>query len=185
LARGLLPALGIAIALLCLGGCGGSSSTQGQGASSSEQATTQSAPKEENAEASIEGFGEEAGGSERQEVEGAFHGYLGAIAQGDEQKACSYLAARVSESLKQLAAKAKKTPSCPQLLEALLSPEADQIARGQAEGKITKVRIKGDTAFVVFHAPGARLYQLTLAREGEGWRVTSLSAAVLAPAGVG
>jgi hypothetical protein len=161
--------------LLCLAGCGRDSSTQ----SSSE--ATQSAAPEPNAEESIEGFGSEAEGSERQEVEGAFHSYLGAIAQGDDEKACSYLGARVTETLSELAAKAKKPLSCPQLLEALLSPQADQIARGQEEGKIAKVRLKGDTAFVVFHAPGARLFQLTMAREGGAWRVTSLSASVLAP----
>jgi hypothetical protein len=118
-------------------------------------------------------------------VEGAFHGYLGALAEGDEEGACAYLAASVQQSLSRLAAKAKKPPSCPQLLEALLSPEAAEIAKGQDEGKIAKVRVKGDTAFVVFHAPGARLFQLTLAREGGRWKATSLSAAVLAPAGTG
>jgi hypothetical protein len=66
-------------------------------------------------------------------------------------------------------------------LEALLSPEAAEIAKGQAEGEVTKIRVKGDTAFVVFHAPGARLYQLTLAREEGEWKATSLSASVLAP----
>jgi hypothetical protein len=180
LARGVIAALGIVLALLCLGGCGGgssSSSTQ----SLSEQTTTQSAPAEQNAEESIESFGEEAGGSEREEVLTAFHGYLGALAEGDEQTACSYLAVRVTESLSQLAAKAKKPLACPQLLEALLSPQAGQIAKAQAEGEVTKIRVKGDTAFVVFHAPGARLYELTLAREGEGWKATSLSASVMAP----
>jgi ketosteroid isomerase-like protein len=166
------------LALLCLGGCGGGGSST---RSSSEASSQQSAPPQQNAEASIEGFGEEAEGSERAEVEGAFHSYLGAIAAGDEEAACSYLAARVTESLQQLAAKAKKEISCPQLLEALLSPQAAQIAEGQAEGEVTKIRVKGDTAFVVFHAPGARLYQLTLAREEGEWKATSLSASVLAP----
>jgi hypothetical protein len=173
--------VGIALALLCLGGCGGGGSSQSQTQGSSEPTSAKSAPTEENAEESIEGFGEEAGGSEREEVLSAFHGYLGALAEGDEQTACDYLAARVTESLQQLAAKAKKQVDCPELLEALLSPQADQIARGQDEGKITKVRVKGDTAFVVFHAPGARLYQLTMVSEGGEWKATSLAASVLAP----
>ena len=167
--------------LLCLGGCGGDSSSQGSTQSSSEQTTTQSAPAEQNAEESIEGFGEEAGGSTREEVLGAFHGYLGALAEGNEETACSYLAATVQQSLSRLGAKAKKPLNCPQLLELLLSPQADQIAKGQAEGEITKIRVEGDTAFVVFHAPGARLFQLTLGREGGEWKATSLSASVLAP----
>ena len=165
--------------LLCLGGCGGGGSSQSQ--STSEPTTAQSAPTEGNAEASIEGFGEEAEGSEREEVLDVFHGYLRALAQEDEQSACSYLAAGVQRSLAQLGAKAEKSLDCPQLLEALLSPQADQIARDQDEGKIVKVRVEGDRGFVVFHAPGARLYELTMAREGEEWRATSLSASVLAP----
>jgi len=176
-----LPALGILLAALFLAGCGGGGSSSSQG--SSEQATAQGASTEQGAEASIEGFGEEAEGSGREEVLAAFHGYLGAIAAGDEQEACSYLGAQVTETLSQLAAKAKKHLSCPQLLEALLSPDADRIARAQAEGQVAKVRIEGDTAFVVFHAPGARLFQMNLAREEEGWRIASLSASVLAPAG--
>jgi len=173
------------LALLCLAGCGGGGSSQGQGStqSSSEATSAQGAAKEQSAEASIEGFGEEAEGSGREEVLAAFHGYLGAIAEGDEQEACSYLGKTVTETLSELAAKAKKSPSCAGLLEALLSPQAGEIARAQAEGKVTKVRIEGDTAFVVFHAPGARLFQLNLAREGGEWKVTSLSASVLAPAG--
>ena len=181
-----LPALGIALALLCLAGCGGGDSpSQGQGStqSSSEATSAQGAAKEQSAEASIEGFGEEAEGPEREEVEGTFHSYLGAIAEGDEQEACSYLGKTVTETLSELAAKAKKPLSCPELLEALLSPEAAEIAKGQDESKVTKVRIKGDTAFVVFHAPGAGLFQLNLAREGGEWKVTSLSASVLAPSG--
>jgi hypothetical protein len=171
------------LTLLCLGGCGGgSSSSQGSTQSQSEP-TTPSAAKEQNAEESIEGFGEEAEGSEREEVLDAFHGYLGAIADKDYPAACSQLAANVQQSLEQLAAKAKKPLSCPQLLEALLSPQADQIARGQEEGKVTKIRVKGDSAFVVFHAPGARLYQLTMAREGGDWKAASAVGSVLTPSG--
>lgn len=175
---------GLLLCLLALWGCGGGSSSTSQAQSSGETQqgqTAKSAPKEENAEESIEGYGSEAGGSDRAALLSTFHGYLGALAEGDEQKACSYLADNVRQSLQQLAAKAKKSLSCPQLLEALLSPQADRIAKVQAEGKVTKVRIKGNTAFLVFHAPGARLYQLTLAKEGNEWKTTTLSAAVLAP----
>jgi hypothetical protein len=179
LARAVLPALGLLLALLCLGGCGGGSSSS-QGEAKQEQ-TTQGPPPEQNAEESIEGFGEEAEGSTRADVLAAFHGYLGAIAAKDYPAACAYLAASVQQSLSQLAAKAKKPLSCPRLLEALLSPQADQIAEGQEEGQVTKVRVKGETAFLVFHAPGARLYELTLAKEGGEWKATSLSASVLAP----
>jgi hypothetical protein len=164
--------------LLCLlallPGCGGSADT-----STPTATATNSQPTSENAEESIEGFGEEAEGSDREELLFVFHRYLGAIAAGDEEKACSHLGEQVGESLDQLA-KAKNA-GCPETLEALLSPEAAKLARSQERGRIEKVRLEGSTAFVVFHAPGARLYQLNLAREDDEWRVSALSASVLAP----
>ena len=180
MARALAPAA-LLFALLCLGGCGGGgSSSQSSTQSSSEATTTQSAPAEQNAEESIEGFGEEAEGSERGEVLGAFHAYLGALADVDYPAACFRLSARVRHSLSHLT---KGKLSCERAMALLLAPSTAKTTAQQDEGKITKVRLKGDTAFVVFHAPGARLYQLTLAREGGRWKVTSLSAAVLAPSG--
>lgn len=97
------------------------------------------------------------------------------------EAACSYLAERVRESLEQLTSKARKPFSCAETLEALLSPEANEIAKSQDQGQIRKVRFQDDTAFVVFRAPGARLYQLNLNREGGEWKVALLSASVLAP----
>jgi hypothetical protein len=163
------------LALLCLlallPGCGGSGDAPTTAATSP--------PQRKNAEESIEGFGEGAEGSDREELLLAFHGYLGALAASDEEKACAYLGERVSESLDQLAK--GKNAGCPEILEALLSPEAGKVARAQERGRIEKVRVEGDTAFVVFHAPGARLYQLNLIREDDEWRVSALSASVLAP----
>ena len=173
MSRGALLALLLGAVLLS--GCGGG----GSSSSTETQSTSQAAPQ--NAEASIEGYGDEAEGSDREAVLSAFHAYFGALAQGDEQAACSRLGANVQRSLQSLAAKSKKELSCAQLLELLLSPQAKQIAKGQANGKITKVRIKGDTAFIVFHAPGARLYQLTMVEEEGEWKATTLSASVLAP----
>ena len=161
-----------------LSGCGGGSSGE---SSSSTQSSNEAQEAPQNAEASIEGYGEEAEGADREAVLSSFHEYLGAQAQGDDAKACDLLATNVQESLQSLAAKSKKELTCAQLLELLLSPQAKQIAKGQAEGEIRKVRVKGETAFVVFHAPGARLYQLTMVEEEGEWKTTSLSASVLAP----
>jgi hypothetical protein len=169
---------GIAVFLLgalLLTGCGGGFSSS----SSSSSATSEKAPQ--NAEESIEGYGEEASGSDREALLSAFHEYFGSLADGEDTKACAFLSSRVQESLQILAAKAKKHFTCAELLEALLSPDAKQIAKGQAEGKIEKVRIKDDTAFIVFHAPGAKLFQMTMAKEDGEWKATTLSAAVLAP----
>jgi hypothetical protein len=63
----------------------------------------------------------------------------------------------------------------------LLTPQAYATSREQARGTVRKVRVKDDQAFVVFHAPGARLYQLPLTYEKAEWRVGLLVASVLAP----
>jgi hypothetical protein len=171
-----LSVLALLLALLCLGGCGGGSSSQSSSEAQQEQA--KSAPTEQNAEASIEGFGEEAGGSEREEVLGAFHAYLGALAAKDYQAACAHLAVAVRDSLSQLT---KGKLPCSKAMAILVAPSATKGAAQQDRGKVTKVRVEGERGFVVFHAPGARLYQLTLAREGGAWKAGSAVGSVLAP----
>ena len=167
-------------ALLCiavLAGCGAGGNSQG--ASSSTRATPPAASSNESAEASIEGFGEEAEGKDREQLLSVFHRYLGSLSEGDEATACAYLGEPVRASLDQFSR--AKDAGCPEILEAILVPEAGAIARGQERGRITKVRLEGDTAFVVFHAPGARLYQMNLAKENGRWKASLLSPSVLAP----
>lgn len=161
--------LALALALLALGGCGG-----GAGAGSTAIRAAAGGEK------SIEDFGSEASGPDRGRILAAFSGYLKAIAQKDYGSACSGLSATVQRSLEQLAGKGSKQ-DCAALLPRLLSPTAPGIARGQAAGKIAKVRVQGERAFVVFQAPGARLYELPTVREGAEWKAGLLSPSILVP----
>ncbi len=111
----------------------------------------------------------------------AFHEYFAALAAGDAASACEHLSAAVHESLAQLAGKQAGGTECTRTLPALLSPDAPQIAREQERGRIARVRVEGDRAFVVFHAPGAKLYQLTMQREDGTWKSTVVAASVLVP----
>ncbi len=43
------------------------------------------------------------------------------------------------------------------------------------------MRVQGDRAFVVFHAPGAKLYQMTMVQEGGNWKTATVAASVLVP----
>ena len=65
----------------------------------------------------------------------------------------------------------------------LLAPSAAKAAAGQDEGKVAKVRVGGERGFVVFHAPGARLFSLAMVREGGEWKAGGAVGSVLAPAG--
>jgi hypothetical protein len=60
-------------------------------------------------------------------------------------------------------------------------PTAVAIAREQANGHVTKVRVEGERAFVVFHAPGAMLYQLTMVRDDGEWKTATVASSVLVP----
>ena len=175
--------LAVAFALLlvtCLVACGGdgnsTTSTAGTAVTASPAGEGQ-----KGGEASIEEFGSEAGGSDREEILSVFTGYMGAIASKDYEVACSHLAASVQEGLEQLAGKSLKGEDCTALLPKLLAPTAPQIAREQAGGEIAKVRVEGDRAFVVFKAPGAKLYQLTMVREDGEWKAATVAASVLVP----
>jgi hypothetical protein len=193
-ARGALASCGIAAALL-FAGCGGG----GQGESEPSTQTTrvgadarggggqqreggdgkETAPLR-GGEASIEDFGDEAAGSQRGEILTNFETYMNAVGDEDSATACSYLAARVRGSVEQLGGKGKG-PGCARLLPALFAPTAAAIFRRQAEGRITKVRVEGDRAFVIFHAPGAKLFQMTMVREGGQWKMATVITGVLVP----
>lgn len=138
-------------------------------------------PPHEGGEKSIERFGAEASGPERAALLDAFHSYLKAIAAGNSGTACSRLAARVRHSLEQLASGESRREGCAAILPRLLAPAAAGAARQQAEGRVTRIRVGGDRAFIVFHAPGARLYQLTLVREGGRWKASTASPSILVP----
>lgn len=166
-------------ALLLTAGCGGDGDGETtQGGTRSERRGGEGS---RGGEKSIEEFGAEAGESEREAILAVFEGYLTAVAEDDAATACSHLSATVHESLKQLVARGEKNVKCAQVLPALLAPTAATIAREQADGEVTRVRVEGDRAFVVFRAPGAKLYMLGLVEEGGEWKATTVAASVLVP----
>jgi hypothetical protein len=166
----------VLLAVLVVTGCGGGD--RENSASPSAAATSSPAP---GGEKSIEGFGAEATGGSRVALLGAFRAYLKAIATRHYPIACSYLASSVRHSLSQLVAKGSGRGRCIAGLVGLLSPSAAAIARAQSAGGIAKARVEGGRAFVVFRAPGAKLYQLPMVREGGRWKTSLVAASVLVP----
>jgi len=156
-------------------GCGSGDHKQ----SPSSQATASS--HFEGGEKSIEEFGSEAEGPERKSILAIERSYLSAIAAGDFPAACTNLAANVLDSLRQVFGEGRGGVSCARRLAVLLSDAAPALANAQLRGRITKVRVEGDRAFVVFRAPGAELYQFTTVREAGRWKAASAGASVLVP----
>jgi hypothetical protein len=158
------------LSLLSIAGCG-------EGKES--PASSPSAERRTGGEQSIERFGKEASAAERQEILTAYRSYLGAIGRRDYPSACTFLAEPVKRSLAQIAS--TKKASCEEVLGAILAPTAAALARAQAKGEVTRVRVKDENGFVVFKAAGARLYQLTMVSAGGEWKAGSVGAAVLVP----
>jgi hypothetical protein len=189
-----LTALFVLITLvLAFAGCGGgggnssSSSTASTSTSSGtgSQFSTGSGSKQQKpaptGDQSITGFGQEAGGQDRSSLLGAFHGFLGAMGAGDYATACSYLSEATTKSLEQVVVPQLRAKGCPAILPKLLSSSAAGTSRQQANGQVKKIRIKGDRAFVTYHAPGAILYVLPMVKERGGWKATSIAGSILIP----
>jgi hypothetical protein len=167
--------LGLAFLLPLSAGCGGDGDSEQVSAGASAPTAPQGGEK------SIEEFGSEAEGRGREELLNAFRGSLEAMAARDYGAACSYLADTVHRSLEQFVGGGSRAKGCEALLPKLLTPTAAAIAREQANGDVKKVRMEGDRGFVVFHAPGAKLYQLTMVREGGKWKAATVGGSVLIP----
>jgi len=173
-------------------GCGaerGGSTATGKATGSSTAGSSRLRPEPRTAsgqtdpggEESIERFGTEAGGPRRAALLGAFHTYLNALAARRYRMACAYLASRVRGSLSQLSTAGLGGRSCAATLAHLLISSAGAVAHSQAGGRITAVRVRGDLAFVVFHALGASRYQLSLVLEDGGWKASVATPSVLVP----
>ncbi len=171
----LLAVLVAAVLTVGVGACGGDDE---QGTASEATTAPSDGGQAKGGEASIEEFGSEAEGAEREEILAVFGDYFDALAAENYGAACARLAATVQGSLAQLT---KGGGDCAVALPKLLAATAGQIAREQADGEIVKVRVEGDRAFVVFKAPGAKLYQLTMVEEDGEWKTSTVASSVLVP----
>jgi hypothetical protein len=113
-----------------------------------------------------------AGGSGKAALTAAAHSFFTAMATRDYARLCTGLAASNRE---QLAAFVKGGQGgCAAALKALLDPAAAAEARKAADAAVTSVRIKGDSAFVLFRPKGGVLSYFVMKEEGGRWKATSL-----------
>lgn len=185
------------VAVFALAGCGGgggdssspsttsTAASSGSGSDTNSQSTTSSGSKQNKpaptGDQSVQQFGQAASGSDSTELTAAFKGYLGAMGDSDYAKACSYLSEQTIKSLLQIVTPQYKAKGCEAIVPKILSSSAAAIARQQANGTITRIRVKGDQAFVTYHAPGAVLYVLPMVKENGAWKATSLAGSILIP----
>jgi hypothetical protein len=151
----------------------------GQAASPGGGGSKQAKPRYEGAEEEVEQLGSEAGGSEREAVVGVEQEYLTALSEQDFITVCGLLAKPTRMQLQQLV-QGKKV-GCATILPRLLGGPAASTAHIYLGGELRRVRLSGRKAFVIFHAPGARLFVIGLVNEDGRWLVGNLTPSVLAP----
>jgi hypothetical protein len=123
---------------------------------------------------SIEGYGAEVGGAGKAAVIVAAHSFFTAMARGDHADLCASLAASNRKQLQSFGEGRGGSGSCIAALKALLDPAAATEARKAADATVTSVRIKGDTAFVLFRPKGVPSY-FVMKEEGGVWKAISLA----------
>jgi hypothetical protein len=168
---------------LVLGGCGGSGSTT----SSEGSATSSAGPPTAQAEApstgngaeggdnSIQTYGAAADGAEKAMIANTAFSFFRALADRDYTKVCAGLASANRKALKAFPKlKHKQGGGCATVLSTLLGTMGPE-ARKAANGTLTAVRVKGDTAYDLFSPRGGVASYFVLKREGGAWKAISLA----------
>ena len=159
-------------------GTDGAASPVPSGPTTRERHERAAIAKEEAASAdqSIQEFGEEASAEERGSVVAAMRSFLGALARADYTAVCDRLTA---ENRRQLLEYAKfgngDLKGCEGVARELLVPAAIAEAAKAVKGTISRVRVDGDTAFILFRPVGGKVSYLVLERDGSAWKATSLA----------
>jgi hypothetical protein len=183
-----LAAIAVTPALSACGDSSNGSTTASQGirtagaqGGTDAEGGQDSSKKPPSAEEEVEQVGAEANKETAAGIVSVQHRYLSALGNRDYVKACSLVSRPTARSLQASVAPAGKRVACAEILSKVLGSAAAASARSQSMGDISKVRVMGDQAFVIFRAPGARLWVFSLVREGGSWRVSNLTSSVLAP----
>jgi hypothetical protein len=136
----------------------------------------------EAAAARIEEFGSEAKGAERQAMIDAYRAYLRALAAKDFSAACADLSTPFRKLFSRFssAAHGGSGGGCVGAMKRVAENTRTESGK-KADGTVKKVRVEDDHGYVIFHAPGADLYQMRVAREAGEWKAGALAAPVLVP----
>ncbi len=129
---------------------------------------------------SIPNYGSEAPPTERERATAALAAFLQARAKGEWPRACTYLATPTRTQLERLlgaAAKGKaQAGGCGRTLAALSKgPAAAHADSLTLTGGVVALRIKGKSAFALFHGPKGSKYVMPMVSEGGAWKMNQLA----------
>jgi hypothetical protein len=122
---------------------------------------------------SIQTFGTEAEGDEKDAVVSAMRSFLRALAASDYAKVCAGLTASNREQLQAFLKAKKETGNCTTVLSKVLVGGANE-AKKAANGAIYQVRVEDENAFVLFTPEGGKASYFVMKREGDEWKSTSI-----------
>jgi hypothetical protein len=123
---------------------------------------------------SILEYGSAASAAEKAALGATAHSFFSAMARRDYAGVCALLSESNKKALEAFNKAKHESKSCPDLLAKLI-PHALPEAKAAAAGTIHSVRVKGETAFVLFRPKGGQPSYFVLKREGNNWRAISLA----------
>lgn len=133
--------------------------------------------EEEAPDQSIQSYGSEAAGGEKEEVVSAMRSFFRALASADYATVCADLTTANREQLQQyLKLEQEGSGSCASILAKILSPATAPEAKKAAVATISRVRIGEGNAFILFRPAGGKLSYFVMKDEDGAWQATSLAA---------
>lgn len=121
-------------------------------------------------------FGEEGSGAELEEAEEVVRSFFSARSKEDWPATCAQLSEALQSKIEHLAVSSTQLEdkSCPAFLEAFLSV-SEQERRQSTNIDDGSLRKQGERAFFIYLGAGEVVYAMPLRREGDAWKVDSLS----------
>jgi hypothetical protein len=127
----------------------------------------------------VQEFGQEAGAAERARAAAALHGYLDSRAARDWSSACSFLSLStlaVIEQIPKLAHKQGKVSGCPAVLGGLTGGAPTAALKASAIADVGALRVRGNSAYLLFHGPHHYDYLMPMVKERGSWKVGGVEA---------
>jgi hypothetical protein len=126
-------------------------------------------------ELSIKTYGSSATSAQKAALAAAAFSFFKAMAASDYAKVCTDISASNRKELQAFSKAKPKSSSCPAVLKTLISTRGVPEAKKAAAGKLISVRVKGDTAFVIFAPKGGKPSYFVLKREAGAWKAIGLA----------
>lgn len=177
--------IGLALMVgLLAGGCGGGSSDTGSSTSASNQSSDSGKSSgEPSGKSPTPGFednelgeyGAEASSEEREAASAVLEENLEARGSGDYATQCATLAANIVKGIEKEGPALGGSTNCASKLGAEAKKVPPYILADTLGKPIAALRVKGTSAYALYHGNDGKDYAMKMTKEGGVWRVSSLT----------